>query len=259
MKKRVLSVKNEKLKKFISDYYIVEFISDFNEPMIVPPLGFPVIHFHYGKNANFYNYLNTPSESVFIGQLTKHYELHPHKGLKMIGVNFKPYGLYNLLYVQPKQLTDACIESKYFFGEKTILQIRQQLEKSYDDEKVEIIENLLLPYIDSRKGNNIYIYDGMVDQMIEWDGMITIKEAIKGKISIRTLERYFNKVIGISPKLFCQILRHKIIMQLTYENKKFDWQESIFRGYYHDHSHLSKDFQKFSNVKPAQYLMDISV
>lgn len=254
MNRKILPVKTEKLKKYITDYYIVEFTSDFNEPMLVPPLGFPVIHFHYGENGNFYNYQNTPNESVLIGQLTKHYLISPHKGLKMIGINFKPYGLYNLLGIKPKELTDACIESKHVFGEKTVFEIRQQLIDLNNEEKVEIIEGLMIGYIEKTKNTQFFIYDEMVDLMVEKNGMISIKEVVNNKISTRTLERYFSKVIGISPKLFCQILRHKLIMQLTYENQEFNWQDAIFLGYYHDHSHLSRDFEKFSNIKPTHYL-----
>lgn len=251
-----LPVKNDKLKKYITDYYVVEFISDFNEPILVPPLGFPVLHFHYGVNGNFYNYQNTPNESVIIGQLTKHYLLSPHKGLKMIGINFKPYGMYNLLGLQPKELTDACIESKHIFGEETVLEIRRKLKKSNDEEKIELLEKLLIAYIEKMNITQNHIYDEMVDFMIERNGMVGLKEVVNNKISTRTLERYFSKVIGISPKLFCQILRHKLIMQLTYENQEFNWQDAIFMGYYHDHSHLSRDFVKFSNMKPTHYLTE---
>lgn len=254
MNRKILQVKNEKLKKYITDYYIVELNSDFNKPILVPPLGFPVLHFHYGENGSFYNYQNTPNESVLIGQLTKQYLLSPHKGLKMIGINFKPYGMYNLLGVQPKELTDACTESKHIFGEETVFEIRQKLENSNNEEKVEIIERLMIDYIEKTKNTQYYIYDEMVDLMVEKNGMISIKEVVKNIISTRTLDRYFSKVIGISPKLFCQILRHKLIMQLVYENQTFDWQEAIFQGYYHDHSHLSRDFKKFSNIKPTHYL-----
>ena len=230
MNRKILPVKNKILKKYITDYYIVEFTSDFNEPMLVPPLGFPVLHFHYGENGSFYNYQNTPNESVLIGQLTKQYLLSPHKGLKMIGINFKPYGMYNLLGVQPKELTDACIESKYIFGEEKVVEVRQKLENSNNEEKVEIIEELMINYIEKNKYTQYYIYDRMVDIIIKENGMISIKEVVKNIISTRTLDRYFSKVIGISPKLFCQILRHKLIMQLIYEKQIFDWQEANFSG-----------------------------
>ncbi len=254
MNRRILPVKNEQLKRYISNYYIVEFASDHKEPMLVPPLGFPVLHFHYGKNGNFYNYQNTPNESVLIGQLTKHYLLSPNKGLKMIGVNFKPYGMYNLLGIRLKELTDACIESKHVFGEEKVYEIRQKLKRSDDEEKVELVEKLLFAYMEKNQVAQNHIYDKMVDLMVEKNGMVRIKEVVNNKISTRTFERYFSKVIGISPKLFCEIQRHKLIMQLTYKNQEFDWQDAIFQGYYHDHSHLSRDFTKFSNIKPTQYL-----
>ncbi|MDD3077561.1 MAG: helix-turn-helix domain-containing protein [Paludibacter sp.] len=254
MEKRTLSVRNELLKKHISDYYIIEIESEMKEPILVPPLGFPVLHFHYGEPGDFYNYKNTGNESVFIGQITRHIILKPHKGLRLLGVNFKPYGLYNLLGIKPKQITDGCIESKYFWDEEIVDKIRQELAASSDTQKVDIIENLLVPYILQPDTSSNFIYDGMVDEIIQKNGLLNIGNIVNGKISTRTLERYFDKVIGISPKLFCQILRHKLIVQLTYEQQKFDWQDAIFLGYYHDHSHLTKDFEKFSNLKPVQYL-----
>jgi len=98
-------------------------------------------------------------------------------------------------------------------------------------------------------------FDGLVDKMETENGLINQQDILDKNVSVRTLQRYFKEVIGISPKLFCQILRHKYIMKLLYENPEIKWSDIQLNGFYYDFAHFTKDFTHFSGLTPKQYLL----
>lgn len=248
-------VLNATLKSFVDNYFIFEFTSDSTNSLTfkVPPTGFPTLLFCYGNKVNFFQHKHLSNESIVVGQLSKHINLHPVNGTKILGVNFKPYGFYNLTGYTLKSLRNSATESTAFFPENKIEEIETFLQESNDIEKtVELIESMLLNQSISILKND-YL-DKIVDEIVRMNGLLDPFSLTEGKISTRSFQRYFSEVIGISPKVFCQVLRHKFILQLMYGNPELKWNEMVLGGYYYDYSHFQKDFIKFTDVKPFEYL-----
>ncbi len=254
MQQTTLDIQDGRLKPFVSDYYLIDFISNEYTPTLLPPVGFPVLHFHYGRITEFYNRIEIPKDSIFIGQITRHVCIHPYSGVKILGINFKPYGFYNLFNISPSDFTDSGIDSRQILGAETVDLILEKIPSLNQSEKISYIESQLIRFIEKNQQKKYALYDDIVEQIISRNGLVNLEEMLSGKITMRTLERYFKKVIGISPKLFCQILRHKYVLQQIYSRPDLSWQDSILMGYYYDHSHFSRDFEKFSKMKPLDYL-----
>jgi hypothetical protein len=251
----VFEVIDPYIKPFVSDYFVFEFKNETRESFRfkVPPTGFPTLLFCFGNKVNFFRHQNLTNESIVVGQLSKHINLHPVNGAKIFGVNFKPYGFYNLLGVSPKGIFNGAMESKEILGENKIQQIELCLRMS-DDFTVAIdqIESMLLGKRKSIPNNNFL--DGIVDEIVARNGLVDPYALVDEKISVRSFQRYFNEVTGINPKVFCQVLRHKYILQLMYGNPELKWNEMVLEGFYYDYSHFQKDFIKFTDVKPIDYL-----
>ena len=253
--KNTYPVRSAKLKSFIEDYYALEFsnLPPGDCPFQVPPLGFPAMLFSYGQCSNFFNLPNINSRSIIVGQLSKHYILKPIDGTRLFGLNFKPYGFYKLCGIPMEKLKDSAMETSILLGNENVAHIEEMLNsgKSIED-VIGLLEDIILGIPAAGKSNPFL--DGIVDHMIEHHGLVNIESLIKDKISVRTLQRYFSEAIGINPKAFCQILRHKFIMDSMYKNPKLMWNELILGGFYYDYSHFKSDFIKFTGVKPIQFL-----
>jgi transcriptional regulator GlxA family with amidase domain len=83
--------------------------------------------------------------------------------------------------------------------------------------------------------------------------------ATKNKISLRTLQRYFEKCTGISSKQALQVMRiRKATAHLTHSPETFHY--SLY-GYY-DHSHFYKHLKQFlktstiKNIQPHLRLLE---
>ncbi len=251
----VFNIISPELHPFISNYYLFEFSNETAESIRfkVPPTGFPTLLFCYGNKINFFQHKHLTNESIIVGQLSKHVNLYPVDGTKLFGVNFKPYGFYNLTGVSLKGLVNGAIESTAIFPEAEIEAIDNCFQLSPNrTECMGSLEALLLKTRVCVRNNNFL--DRIVDEILERNGLIDPYSLTHGKISARSFQRYFNEVIGINPKLFCQILRHKFILQQLYENPGLTWNEMVHNGYYYDYSHFQKDFIKFTGVKPFEYL-----
>jgi AraC-like DNA-binding protein len=253
--KNVYPIEDPKLLDFADSYYVLEFngLPHGNNPFNVPPLGFPAMLFCYNNCQNFFNLPYTKSSSIIVGQLTRHFIVMPVEGTKVLGMNFKPYGFFNLFGIPPKNIKNSAIETASFFGADNVAHIESILNgKGTIHEAIDFIEKMVL--IKQTKVKDNAFLDGIVDHIVEHHGLVNIESLIKDKISVRTLQRYFSEAIGISPKLFCQILRHKFIMDLLYQNPDLKWNEIILEGFYHDYSHFKSDFIKFTGVKPMQFI-----
>jgi AraC-like DNA-binding protein len=255
VKRTVLEVSNKELNCYIDNYFVFEFFisTKSNEPFKVPPTGFPTLLFCFGESENFFNHEHLTNQSILVGQLTKHINLYPVNGTKLLGINFKPYGFYNFFGKSIKSLKNSALESIHLFDPIPIRNIeRLLLTDQHLKDTTLAIEKMLLESQKLAIKNDFL--DSIVDEIIHLNGLVDPLSLISKKVSIRTFQRYFREVIGISPKEFCQVLRHKFILQLLYMNPELRWNELILGGFYYDFSHFQKDFIKFSGVKPIDYL-----
>lgn len=251
----IISVKNPDLSLYVKHYFILDFsyLPDEETEFKVPPTGFPVLLFHFGEEGNFYRHKHFTNQSLFIGQCSRHILLYPSRGMKLLGVNFKPYGLFNLLGISPRNFMNSGVESSHLWGAGRVERVIKILNNEGVERGVVEIESLLLEYRNGKVKTQAY-FDGLVDQLEVLNGLVDLSDLVEKAVSIRTLQRYFREVIGISPKLFSQVLRHKHIMELLYKNPEMSWSDLQLNGFYYDFAHFSKDFIQFSGLTPKRYL-----
>lgn len=254
--RQVYGVIDPFLRQFIDSYWAVSFSElEGVEELNIPPMGFPVFHIHYGVDSNCYNREDFLSKSVIFGQMTRHVILFGAPGLKILGVNFKPYGLYNLFGISPLELVDSGILSSTLFGEENINSLTAYITEYGPERAINEIESLFIQFqINGEKVKSNHLMDSIVDEIIAEHGLVDIKDLIGNKICFRNVERYFTQVIGIPYKLFSQILRHKFIMEQLYLNENIKWSSLVLNGFYYDFSHFTRDFRHFTGLTPARYI-----
>ena len=71
-------------------------------------------------------------------------------------------------------------------------------------------------------------------------------------ISTRSLERYFEKHVGVSPKFYTRIVRFSHIFNLI-QNEDFNWLDISFLAGYYDQSHFINNFKEFTGKNPSSY------
>lgn len=70
--------------------------------------------------------------------------------------------------------------------------------------------------------------------------------------SNRYLRKKFEEFIGLSPKVFSEIIRFQNSLRMIIEPENYDYSDIINENGYYDQSHLNYQFKKFCNLTPAK-------
>jgi AraC-like DNA-binding protein len=93
---------------------------------------------------------------------------------------------------------------------------------------------------------------GLASVQIQHHGTLSVRElAYEGGISERQLEREFNDVVGLPPKVFSRILRFQRVFEAFEENAK--WVDVALECGYYDQPHLIADFRQFAATTPTTF------
>ncbi|MEP5072365.1 MAG: helix-turn-helix domain-containing protein, partial [Crocinitomicaceae bacterium] len=95
-----------------------------------------------------------------------------------------------------------------------------------------------------------------VESIFASHGMIDIVQMAEDvQLSTRQLERLFKKVIGLSPKFYCRIIRFNYIFEVMKEQKD-SWIRTALQSGFFDQSHFIKNFKEFTGEEPSNYGFD---
>jgi len=73
-------------------------------------------------------------------------------------------------------------------------------------------------------------------------------------LSQRQFIQIFNDQVGLTPKLFCRLLRFQNARVLAERLDRCSWAQIASTCGYFDQAHLISDFQEFSGLSPTNYI-----
>lgn len=71
--------------------------------------------------------------------------------------------------------------------------------------------------------------------------------------SLRYLRKKFDDYIGLSPKLFSEIIRFQNSLNMIISKDIFNWWDIVSENGYYDQAHFINQFRKFSHLTPAKF------
>lgn len=160
-------------------------------------------------------------------------------------VKFLPGGLEAVLGINQATLIGQVINLNTILPPALLKKIKLSL---CFEERLELMQNFLLSCY--KDNNNDHYLQFVTDCIENYDAagmqINTSQMAEKMFVTSKTINRYFNKVVGTSPKNYFSIMRTRIALT-AYVNQK-----EIFTPYdfgYYDMSHFYKDVVKFTGQK----------
>ncbi len=228
----------------------------------------------FGGLTNLYGYPGITPELLLIqdGHFSYHYEGRKetvfdnklfsfiHEGVILdlsqlkafVMVQFKPRALASLLpFVKKKSgelMSWPVCEGVEVFGKK-LLSINAHLKNVSTNEMVATLDDFFMTKFEGSR-------EGFISEMAqELKGKTSLKEIMKiTKYSYSTLERYFKKDTGLSPKKFQSLQRYKLAVEEIYDTRNEDWIHYVNKYNYFDQSHFIKEIKRFTTFTPAQLL-----
>lgn len=247
---------NEVYSNFIECVYIWEGKVKEDYTLESPPSAYTSIVFNY-KDPYFVSNLKyqkhiVPS-SFIAGQATRNYKLHISGNIGMIGIVFKPTGIYNYLSLNMKDLNDERIDFTIYEPELNASVLDGLMNSNTVENKLDVA----LEFIDSLQQKGGKATDAITmagNKIIENMGVVDLALLINESfMSRRSFERKFLTEVGVSPKLYAKIRRYGYVCAMIAGKREVNFTDILFNAGYYDQSHFIKDFKYFAGRAPQLY------
>lgn len=187
--------------------------------------------------------------ALFVGQMTRPVHLAPGPSLRMIGVKLTPWGAAVLLGDESVRVRDATAALDDLRPDR-FRQLAERLEECAGD--LEIGRTLDAAFRERVEAATPATVRAVLQLATVLDSVPSGSLSEWGRhlgCSARTLERRFDRLVGISPKEFVRIRRFQLALRLA--NTIPTWATVAARAGYCDQAHLARDFRQFAGASPS--------
>jgi AraC-like DNA-binding protein len=196
-------------------------------------------------------------EDIYFSGLHDHYRntnLKLNGKVNVIGVCFFPEGFYPFLKIPVSEFKNQMLGAREI-GFKLAKTISERLKEVSDiASRLNILENELVLLLCN--GNDTpEKFRHIFNALKQSDNPLQISEFCeRNNIGLRTLERMYNKYVGVSASTYGTLNRfHKSLNQLLYEDHSKLSDLAYDNGYF-DQMHFIRDFKRFAGNTPKNFV-----
>jgi AraC-like DNA-binding protein len=190
--------------------------------------------------------LSGPYSRVFVVDAMQHES--------MLGVHFKPGGACRFLGALASELTDAHADLTDVWGPSGS-DLRERLcGLSTHQEQFQVMEEVLTDRLRCSRNGHLAVALALNEFGPYGTGASVRDVARDAGMCQRRFSKVFADQVGLTPKVFCRILRFQRVRTLASQSEKPDWARIASTCGYFDQSHLINDFREFSGSSPTEYL-----
>jgi AraC-like DNA-binding protein len=219
----------EALQPYIEQYWVTEWDLRGEAPYRQIVLAHPNINMvNMLGNTRIYGISPTTSSQLLEGQG------------RALGVKFQPAGFYPFWKQPVSKLTSRSLDFREVFEQNVQFLEVDILANGDEEEQVLLLERFFLERI-PMQDRNVPLLNGMVHTIMNEPEILRVDDLVnRFGIHMRTLQRLFNRYVGMSPKWVIQRYRlHEAADRMEREGFT-DWSRlSLELGYY-DQAHFIK-------------------
>lgn len=198
-----------------------------------------------------------PDQVVFHGIRRKPVVLIQDGYNETFGISFEPWGLYPFINKEMSYYADKIINLS-----EVNLELNDAVCTAVSELKACETENMMAQLsskIEEILISNLHLTDAYKESVsvlrpFYENDQINIEEfCVTHKISRRSLQRYFNKFVGVTPKELLNIRQFEDTSRdLIYQDKAV-LSDVVYNGAYYDQAHFNKSFKKYSRHTPGEF------
>lgn len=213
-------------------------------------------YFRCAEDSQLFKPLQTPQLAA-IHTKQNFYKHQP--GNHIFGVKFRPGGLYPFTKSDFSELTDISLDLELIFGSKVNI-LAEELHQLPDFERrIQRMEIFLLQCFIERNLSKFQFIKTAINILSSKNtGADIASLTVQLNTNYKTLSRTFYEVVGIPPKQFAQIRRFESALSLLFSHTDLMTYTDIgYKTGYYDQAHFIREFKKFANQTPTEYLARI--
>ncbi len=171
-------------------------------------------------------------------------------GYEALGARFHPGMAREFLRVPGNELTDRSPDLSALWGARGERLARRMGAAGDAREAMSLLEaELPSPEEDSGAVRRMTLW------VVENGGRVRVDDLARwAGLSQRHLRRVFLERTGLSPKMFCRVVRFRgLIERLTAREAAVGWAERALDSGYYDQSHMANEFRELSGLTMADF------
>jgi AraC-like DNA-binding protein len=172
---------------------------------------------------------------------------------RVLGVKFLP-GAFPAFSARPMaDLVDRVLPASEVFGERAREIARRVVDEADESHAIEQIEGFLRELSPRRDDNTALVNELVV--FVRGERSVTRSEALArhAGMSLRSLQRLFERYVGLGPKWVICRARIQEAAERVAAGQAVDWTAFAVELGYHDQAHLIHDFKAQVGFTPAVY------
>jgi AraC-like DNA-binding protein len=172
----------------------------------------------------------------------------------MMGVHFRPGGAPPVLGAPSGEFTDAHVDLAALWGDAVTRELRERLLASATHrERFQILEDVLTRRLRSTVRQHPLVPFALEQFRPTGLGASVGDVARRAGVSHRRFLTVFTAEVGLTPKVFCRILRFRHLHAVAQRTGHIDWAQLALACGYFDQAHLSNELRKLSGLRPTEY------
>jgi len=228
------------------------------------PTGYIGMYIHSAAPIKIYDYKfqNPTIHSAFVTgvyTLNKLTFLCATGQVENVVVTFKPGGFYAMFKRNASEIKNKVVDLKQLIGNEEYILTREFRNAKTLSEKIEILDHFFQNRLNIKASNQIdeIRIENLLNYIQKSNGCVTLTQICEEfSVISRNVERYFARLIGVSPKEYIDIIRFNYLLNYLMERNFVNWQEIIYSLGFYDQSHFIKSFKSVTGYTPIEFIKD---
>jgi len=192
--------------------------------------------------------------SMVVGTMSRPLIVTAPGEIQFLGVRFKPGKAHGFFRVAAGELTDFTVPLDDIWGRIGTNLVSRLAEQHSLRHMIVRLEEELLKRLRSMNTEDPYLQP-IIRFILDRRGAVSVESlSTMAGISRQHMARKFDHYVGISPKLFCRVMRFQNMMKNVRSLGSVDWASAALDLGYYDQAHMISDFKEFSGLTPASFL-----
>lgn len=171
---------------------------------------------------------------------------------RVVGAQLTPTGLASMTAVPPASVTGRRVPAERLFGDLTDLVAA--VAAAPDQESGMAAFEAWFTAVDPRRPESAELVDEAVRLIADDHGLTRVDEVAAAlHVTVRTLQRRFDRYLGIGPKWVLQRCRIQDALAVIESGGQVDWSDLARRLGFTDQSHFVGSFTAQVGVPPGRY------
>lgn len=192
----------------------------------------------------------TPGRAIVGGARATFYMRDISEAARSVGAQLRP-GAAEVLFGAPaNELAGRHTRLADLWGSSAGLALEQLMNSRSPEQQLDLLESILaarLPHVRA-------IHPAVARALEQLAVTDSIRDVVsQSGYSHRRFIALFGREVGLTPKLYCRVLRFQKALEHWAAGSAVSWVDLALDAGYTDQSHFNREFKQFSGVTPGEY------